>query len=160
MLYFRLLRRGVDDAASVVTGGAETKGVATFLEEMNTELKDRVFAEFNTLSCVYGEPSEMFTDEEYAFGAGAEDPTGLLSSAGDESKTSVNGWGDDAGAGAGASAPAPAPAAADAGLDLLGFFDSPAPAPAPAAASSWALAPGAVLAPADYQNKWMSLPDT
>lgn len=160
LLYFRLLRRNVDDACAVVGGVAEAKGITSFLEELNNEVKERIYAEFNTLSCVYGESSESFVDDDYKFKPAVQDAFGL---GGDESKT--NGWGESGGAGAGdggvdllGGAPAAAaPAAAggaDMGLDLLGFMDGPAAAPA---APAWSLAPSPALAPADYQSKWMAL---
>ena len=37
-----------------------------FVEEAPSELSDRIFEEFNTLSVVYGEPAERFVTNERA----------------------------------------------------------------------------------------------
>eukprot|EP00164_Ancoracysta_twista_P001705 GFYU01002235.1.p1 GENE.GFYU01002235.1~~GFYU01002235.1.p1 ORF type:complete len:611 (-),score=160.67 GFYU01002235.1:77-1909(-) len=58
LLYYRLLRYNVNEANSVVNG--TKRAVTTFTEDVRTEEQDRVFNEFNSLSVIYGQPSDMF----------------------------------------------------------------------------------------------------
>jgi hypothetical protein len=39
---------------------AEPDSITEFYEDLNEEVKDRLFLEFNTLSIIYGKPSEKF----------------------------------------------------------------------------------------------------
>eukprot|EP00818_Percolomonas_sp_WS_P003219 CAMPEP_0117443354 /NCGR_PEP_ID=MMETSP0759-20121206/4652_1 /TAXON_ID=63605 /ORGANISM="Percolomonas cosmopolitus, Strain WS" /LENGTH=802 /DNA_ID=CAMNT_0005235327 /DNA_START=152 /DNA_END=2560 /DNA_ORIENTATION=+ len=58
LFYYRLLQKDVNIARQVV-GGAKSL-ITEFAEEESEEYKDRLFNEFNTLSIIYGKPSEMF----------------------------------------------------------------------------------------------------
>jgi len=58
LFYFRLLEHDVNEAKEIIMG--EKDRIVTFVEETETEIKDRIFEEFNTLSVVYNQPSEKF----------------------------------------------------------------------------------------------------
>ena len=59
MLYYRLLLGNTQRAEAVLTHSDSVKGA--FVEEVESELQDRIFEEFNTLSVIYGLPSDHFT---------------------------------------------------------------------------------------------------
>jgi len=58
LMYYRLLAHSVADAQAVVGGSRDV--VVRFTEDVPSEVKDRLFEEFNTLSVMYGQPSETF----------------------------------------------------------------------------------------------------
>lgn len=60
LLYFRLLRRDVKTAKSIVDGKDPCAIVGDFAEEANTELRDRIFDNFNTLAVIYGQTPDQF----------------------------------------------------------------------------------------------------
>ena len=55
MLYYRLLHADVKEASRILEATSHVEGA--FVEEATSELQDKIFEEFNTLSVVYGEPS-------------------------------------------------------------------------------------------------------
>ena len=65
LLYYRLLTRDPScaTAASIIAPAAES-AVRTFCEELDTDVKEKIFSEFNSLSVVYGQPSEQFIAED------------------------------------------------------------------------------------------------
>lgn len=58
MLYYRLLGHDVDEAARVVNSSKDP--IYSFTEDADSDVKDRLFDEFNTLSVVFGQPAERF----------------------------------------------------------------------------------------------------
>lgn len=58
LLYYRLLRFDVHEAARVVN--CPKNIVESFVESEDKEQKEKIFAEFNTLTVVYGIPAEKF----------------------------------------------------------------------------------------------------
>jgi hypothetical protein len=62
LMYYRLLRLDVLEAARVVN--CPKVIVDVFAETVDPELKEKIFAEFNSLSVTYGIPSERFVDEK------------------------------------------------------------------------------------------------
>jgi vesicle coat complex subunit len=58
LLYYRLLEHDVKIAEQILTSKVDKVGA--FAEEVETELQEKLFAEFNTLAVVYGKPSEQF----------------------------------------------------------------------------------------------------
>lgn len=58
LLYYRLLEHSPEEARRVICAPKEV--VEEFQEEMDAELRDRVFDEFNTLSTVYRQPASKF----------------------------------------------------------------------------------------------------
>ncbi|EFC43171.1 predicted protein, partial [Naegleria gruberi] len=58
LFYYRLISANVDLAKSVVLTKKDV--VTKFSEEESVEFRDRLFSEFNTLSIIYGKPSERF----------------------------------------------------------------------------------------------------
>ncbi|CUG86398.1 beta adaptin, putative [Bodo saltans] len=62
LFYYRLLRHNVRAAAQVVCTAKES--VATLLEDDLSEVSDKLFEEFNSLSVVYFTPSSVFTRKE------------------------------------------------------------------------------------------------
>jgi hypothetical protein len=58
MFYYRLLEYDIDEAQRVVVGNKET--IETFVEDTETEVKDQIFEEFNSLSVIYQKPAHKF----------------------------------------------------------------------------------------------------
>jgi len=157
LLYYRLLSHSPEDARRVICAPKEI--VEEFHEEMDAEMKAKIFDEFNTLSTVYQSPSSKFVVEKAAqvimskmapppapgdqYGGGDFDSVGggnfgsgappLLAGGGDDmlGETDVLGGGMPA-----TTQPTYAPAS---GGDLLGGFDDDPPittTPSPAAAAA------------------------
>lgn len=63
LFYYRLLQNNVSVAERVVN--PPKQAVSVFADTQNSEVKDRIFDEFNSLSVVYQKPSYMFTDKEH-----------------------------------------------------------------------------------------------
>ena len=60
-LYYKLLRQDINLARQVVSYEFEdSKRQSQFLEDIQSLKRERLFMEFNTLSVVYGRPSETF----------------------------------------------------------------------------------------------------
>ncbi|CAJ1333734.1 unnamed protein product [Effrenium voratum] len=58
LLYYRLLQVSPEEARRVICAPKEV--VEEFQEEMDADLRDRVFEEFNSLSTVYKQPASKF----------------------------------------------------------------------------------------------------
>ncbi|KAF5193777.1 Beta-adaptin-like protein a [Thalictrum thalictroides] len=63
LFYYRLLQYNVSVADRVVN--PPKQAVSVFADTQSSEIKDRIFDEFNSLSVVYQKPSYMFTDKEH-----------------------------------------------------------------------------------------------
>lgn len=63
LFYYRLLQQGVEKAERVIN--PPKQAVSVFADTQSSEIKDRIFDEFNSLSVVYQEPSYMFLDKEH-----------------------------------------------------------------------------------------------
>ncbi|GAV85160.1 Adaptin_N domain-containing protein/B2-adapt-app_C domain-containing protein [Cephalotus follicularis] len=63
LFYYRLLKHNVSTAERVVN--PPKQAVSVFADTQSSEIKDRIFDEFNSLSVVYQKPSYMFTDKEH-----------------------------------------------------------------------------------------------
>ncbi|KAJ8751695.1 hypothetical protein K2173_025861 [Erythroxylum novogranatense] len=63
LFYYRLLQHNVTIAERVVN--PPKQAVSVFADTQSSEIKDRIFDEFNSLSVVYEKPSYMFTDREH-----------------------------------------------------------------------------------------------
>lgn len=63
LFYYRLLQYNVSVAENVVN--PPKQAVSVFADTQSSEVKDRIFDEFNSLSVVYQKPSYMFTDKEH-----------------------------------------------------------------------------------------------
>ncbi|KAL8101676.1 beta-adaptin-like protein A isoform X1 [Apium graveolens] len=63
LFYYRLLQYKVFIAERIVD--PPKQAVSVFADNQSSEIKDRIFDEFNSLSVVYQKPSYMFTDKEY-----------------------------------------------------------------------------------------------
>ena len=58
LLYYRLLEFDPEEAQRVVCGDPDNKTrITTFTEDTETEVKDQIFEEFNSMSVIYGQPS-------------------------------------------------------------------------------------------------------
>ncbi len=195
LLYYRLLQFDVHEAARVVNSAKKSVASAAadasldggrsllFAEQVDVELMNKIFHEFNSLSVIYSTPQERFLkapvyDEEEEKKREAEEQAKAEAESASASLTggaaSTEGATADAedilpanmlGASAAASTPshasaAPAPARE---VDLLGDFmsslevSSPLASP-PSSAPSLQLLSGQTLDKATYQGKWSSLP--
>ena len=137
LLYFRLLRANVREAALVI--GGERSAINEYAEEVAPEIRDKIFAEFNTLSVVYGKPSEEFISKDHLIAAppldaaakGAQTVSSARAADDDRLLTEDDGTAQSGGGGGGA------PEVDLLGDDLLGLgAPSPAPAPQPASAAA------------------------
>ncbi|XP_043704548.1 beta-adaptin-like protein A [Telopea speciosissima] len=63
LFYYRLLQYNVSVAERVVN--PPKQAVSVFADTLSSEIKDRIFDEFNSLSVIYQKPSYMFTDKEH-----------------------------------------------------------------------------------------------
>ncbi|CAM8916317.1 unnamed protein product [Rhodiola kirilowii] len=63
LFYYRLLQYDVSMAGKVVN--PPKQAVSVFADTQSSEVKDRIFDEFNSLSVIYQKPSYMFTDKEH-----------------------------------------------------------------------------------------------
>eukprot|EP00268_Persea_americana_P022236 TRINITY_DN2212_c0_g1_i1.p1 TRINITY_DN2212_c0_g1~~TRINITY_DN2212_c0_g1_i1.p1 ORF type:complete len:581 (-),score=135.30 TRINITY_DN2212_c0_g1_i1:289-2031(-) len=63
LFYYRLLQYDVSLAERVVD--PPKQAVSVFADTQSSEIKDRIFDEFNSLSILYQKPSYMFTDKEH-----------------------------------------------------------------------------------------------
>ena len=146
-----------------------------------TASQELIFQEFNSLSIVYGMPEVEFVDDAHrfvnkaaaataaAFGSAA--PVGafptappasaVVPTAAVPSATATAGVMDDPFFAPAPAAPVvargPAPEVDLLGLDDFGFGAPAAPVAAPAPVVAWSLNPAAVLEPAVFQAKWLSI---
>ncbi|KAJ4959242.1 hypothetical protein NE237_026353 [Protea cynaroides] len=63
LFYYRLLQYNVSVAERVVN--PPKQAVSVFPDTQSSEIRDRIFDEFNSLSVIYQKPSYMFTDKEH-----------------------------------------------------------------------------------------------
>ena len=125
-------------------------------------MQDRIFEEFNTLSVIYGEPSESFISNKHAPKPASAEPAAAAGSASAAAQSAAadddDDDDDDDDEEEAAAAPPAAPASSgDPGIDLLGLLDD-LPAAPPPAAGGLSLSASAALDQAAYQQRWMSLP--
>ena len=161
LLYYRLLAADVDEAARVVLCKKDL--IDRFTEEQESETADRIFEEFNTLSVVYGMPSERFIikasleetirQRENVMREQAAEAQGQEI---DEDAPLIHGEGEDVPA-------SPQSSAGGAVGDLLGgsgFGGAAAPAAAaPAAAPQLKLFANPTVDPGNFQSKWGTSPN-
>ncbi|KAI8547317.1 hypothetical protein RHMOL_Rhmol07G0185800 [Rhododendron molle] len=185
LFYYRLLQHNVSVAENVVN--PPKQAVSVFADTQSSEIKDRIFDEFNSLSVVYQKPSYMFTDKEHrgAFSfteelgnlsIGVESASNVVSaqiveasdndlllstSEKEESRgPSSNGSAYSApsyGASSNHPLPAHSPQSSLAIDDLLGLGLTISANPEPLP-PSLTLNPRAVLDPSAFQQKWRQLP--
>ncbi|KAJ9546874.1 hypothetical protein OSB04_019417 [Centaurea solstitialis] len=82
LFYYRLLQHSVSVANSVVN--PLKQAVSVFADTQSSEIKDRIFDEFNSLSVLYQKPSYMFTDKEHQGPFAFSEELGNLSIGGSE----------------------------------------------------------------------------
>lgn len=63
LFYYRLLQYDVSVAERLVN--PPKQAVSVFADVQSSEIKDRIFDEFNSLSVLYQQPAYMFTDKEH-----------------------------------------------------------------------------------------------
>ncbi|TDH69563.1 hypothetical protein CCR75_002554 [Bremia lactucae] len=69
LLYYRLLeQQPTEEAAAVVAQFKTNETVRVFAESTETDLKDKLFQEFNSLAIVYNKPSELFVSSSHLAG--------------------------------------------------------------------------------------------
>ncbi|KAL1291194.1 hypothetical protein AAHE18_20G184200 [Arachis hypogaea] len=170
LFYYRLLQYKVSVAESVVN--PPKQAVSVFADSQSSEIKDRIFDEFNSLSVIYQKPSYMFTDKEHRGTLEFSDELANLSinaEAGDSAVPAQRVEANDNDlllsitekeedlAFSSTSGSGQAPASSFAIDDLLGldFSVGAAATPSPPPLS---LNPKAVLDPGTFQQKWRQLP--
>ncbi|KAG2699744.1 hypothetical protein I3843_07G203400 [Carya illinoinensis] len=150
LFYYRLLQYNVSVAQRVVD--PPKQAVSVFADTQSSEIKDRIFDEFNSLSVVYQKPSYMFTDKEHRGPFEFSDELGHLS-IGAESTASSQMLSELAISSVTGHASQSSLAIDD--LLGLGLPVAPAPAPSPPLLK---LNSKAVLDPGTFQQKWRQLP--
>lgn len=145
LLYYRLLKTNVEEARRVVACPKET---LSDFSERHAVVIEKVFEEFNSLSCVYGAPAETFVDQTPPYNT-----VGLA-----RARFSSFGGSGAAAAAARAAAVARAGAASGGGggsgaqignlLDVGAFTD--------ASSGDRDLSAAAAMNPADFEKKWTS----
>lgn len=185
LFYYRLLQHSVSVAENVVN--PPKQAVSVFADTQSSEIKDRIFDEFNSLSVVYQKPSYMFTDKEHRGAFSFSEELGNLSIGVEDSSNVVSAQIVDAsdndlllstsekeenrGPGSNGSAysapsygassnhqlPAHSPQSSLAIDDLLGLGLAISSNPEPLP-PSLTLNPRAVLDPSAFQQKWRQLP--
>ena len=175
LLYYRLLEYDVATAMRVVAPSLPP--LDCFIEEVDADVRQRLYQEFNTLSVVFGKPSEQFISADFLKkGAEEEEEEEEQEEGGGEGEEGgdAGGYDDYGGAGeeqqqqpppaqdqeqvapapdayaqqpAPAPAPAPVPAPAPPVMNLLDMDDLMMGGPAPAPAPAPAPPPGLELVP-------------
>ena len=64
IFYYRLLQKDLNLAKTIITRESDEMGSNIFYEDMQCEKRERLFLEFNSLSVVYGKPSETFLRDQ------------------------------------------------------------------------------------------------
>ncbi|KAJ4953193.1 hypothetical protein NE237_030025 [Protea cynaroides] len=77
LFYYRLLQYNASVAERVVN--PPKQAVSVFADTQSSEIKDRIFDEFNSLSVIYEKPSYMFTDKEHRGPFEFSEELGILS---------------------------------------------------------------------------------
>ncbi|KAJ0626225.1 putative armadillo-like helical, TBP domain superfamily, beta-adaptin appendage [Helianthus annuus] len=159
LFYYRLLQHNVSVANSVVN--PTKQAVSVFADTQSSEIKDRIFDEFNSLSVLYQKPCYMFTDKEHQGPFAFSEEVGNIAVDNDEDLLLGTATKQD-------SSSLPHQTAALVSLDQtephaeqtnsviddlfgLGLSSSPAPPPLKLNAK-------AVLDPTTFQQKWRQLP--
>lgn len=88
LFYYRILQYNVSVAERVVN--PPKQAVSVFADTQSSEIKDRIFDEFNSLSVVYQKPSYMFTDKEHRGPFEFSDELGNLSIGGEAANNVVS----------------------------------------------------------------------
>jgi AP-4 complex subunit beta-1 len=157
LLYYRMLQTDPTVVEAAIKANACLPETVNFTEDEDFDLRNVLMKEFNTLSILYGKPSESFISDKYQKqytrmpvehplppGAG---PAVILPPAPVPAVHTV-------------APPALAPAAAAADvMDLLGFGGD-APAPAPVAPPPGLSLKNMTMSGDEYQNHWGAISDS
>jgi len=159
LLYYRLLeQQPTEQAAAIVAQFRTEETVSVFAESIETDLKDKLFQEFNSLAVVYNKPSELFVSSSHLLGAVAP-----LDDEEDEDEEEEGDENYDSGSPQHQqppqqrnAAPPPQPAPS---MDLLDMDFSASSGPPPQAqAPAFALNPTPVMDAPTFQGQWGSRP--
>lgn len=94
LFYYRLLQHGVETAERVIN--PPKQAVSVFADMQSSEIKDRIFDEFNSLAVVYQEPSYMFLDKEHRGPFEFSDDGSTMASVAESSENMLSGQRVDA----------------------------------------------------------------
>ncbi|KAE8876273.1 Beta-adaptin-like protein A [Phytophthora fragariae] len=166
LLYYRLLeQQPTEQAAAIVAQFRTEETVSVFAESIETDLKDKLFQEFNSLAVVYNKPSELFVSSSRLAGTVAPLEDEEDEEDDDEAESYNNGAPQQQQQHQPPqqqqqrqSAPPPQPAAPS--MDLLDMdFGSASSGPPPQAANpAFALVPTPVMDAPTFQGHWGSRP--
>lgn len=152
LLYYRLLeQQPTDQAAAIVAQFRADESVSVFAESVETDLKDKLFQEFNSLAVVYNKPSELFVSSTHLAAAVApldEDEA--------EEEEEVDEQYDNSPAPQQQRTAPPQPAAPSMDLLDMDFGSASSGPPPPPAGPSFALVPTPVMDAATFQGQWGS----
>ena len=170
LLYYRMLKTGnPHDLERIIAHGGDIVAKERFSEDLLPEEMEKLMAEFDSLTVIYGKPSTNFIDPEYQvkyakmppehpLAPGAED-TMVGNAAPQPPPVTAPPTLEPPHTTAATAAPTPA---APVEVDLLGGFGDVAapglpPAPAP---TGLVLSASVTMSGEDYQNTWGGIPDS
>ncbi|DAZ95562.1 TPA: hypothetical protein N0F65_005878 [Lagenidium giganteum] len=160
LLYYRLLQQQPTEQAAAIVAQFETEEpVRIFAEMIETDIKEKLFQEFNSLAVIYGKPSEMFVAPSHL------QATAAPSDGEDEEEEEEGNYDDDAEGYAPNQQTYNAPAApqrpsqgSGPSMDLLDMDFGGGAAAQPAAATQappqFALVPNPPMDAGMFQSKW------
>lgn len=155
LLYYRLLeQQPTDQAAAIVAQFRADESVSVFAESVETDLKDKLFQEFNSLAVVYNKPSELFVSSTHLAAAVAP----LDEDDEEEEVEEVDEQYDNSPAPQQQRTAPPQPAAPSMDLLDMDFGSASSGPPPPPAGPSFALVPTPVMDAATFQGQWGSRP--
>lgn len=158
LCYYRLLeQQPTEQAAAIVAQFRLEDPVTVFAEMVESDLKERLFSEFNTLAVVYGKPSELFVPPTHQSNAVLdEEEEDDQDHEGDEDEGQDEGYSaNQQQYNAPPAMQRPPPPQQAPNMDLLDMdFGGGAPIMAPTAAQAFQLLPNPVLDAASFQGKW------
>lgn len=153
LLYYRLLeQQPTDQAAAIVAQFRGDETVSVFAESVETDLKDKLFQEFNSLAVVYNKPSELFVSSTHLAAAVAP----LDEDDEEEEVEEVDEQYDNSPAPQQQRTAPPQPAAPSMDLLDMDFGSASSGPPPPPAGPSFALVPTPVMDAATFQGQWGS----
>ena len=145
MLYYRLLLGPTQRAEQILTKSAVVVGA--FVEEVESELQDKIFSEFNTLAVIYGAPSDRFIKGSRTASLATAGGTAVAAAAADAAAESSSEEEEDDDLASNVAA-----------VDLLGLDDVLSSSSPETAAPALALSPAAAVDAPTFQQRWMASP--
>ncbi|KAL4085633.1 hypothetical protein PRIC1_014969 [Phytophthora ramorum] len=159
LLYYRLLeQQPTEQAAAIVAQFRTEETVGVFAESIETDLKDKLFQEFNSLAVVYNKPSELFVSASHLASKVAPLDDEEEEEDEDDDEDNYDNGPPQQQQQQQHTAPPPQPAAPSMDLLDMDFGSAPSGPPPQAAGPVFALAPTPVMDAPTFQGQWGSRP--